>query len=37
MSVALGRDRKCVYYIYGVVVQVRLSLSSTILENSDSG
>ena len=37
MSVALGRERKCVYYIYGAVVQVRLSLSSTILENSDSG
>lgn len=36
MSVALGWERKCVYYIYGVIVQVRLSLYSTILENSDS-
>ena len=29
-------EQKCVYYIYGVVVQVRLSPSSAILEYSDS-
>lgn len=30
MSVALGRERKCVYYIYGVVVQTFMDDASLL-------